>query len=147
MPIVLLGSWPFFCVVCNPSPTLAHICGHWISLDNDTAFIYCLVATVSPQIFPVAFMSMGRVAVYFVAAATIISLTLPGQMLELKARTNTSAAIKSLLGLAPKQHVVLNLMVLRKRCRIPTCLWATCCVCSTVKRCLWMEWSLKAKAQ
>ena len=55
-----------------------------------------------PGVFPASFVSMGRVAVYFEAAAVIISLTLLGQMLELKARSQTSAAIKSLLGLAPK---------------------------------------------
>ncbi len=60
------------------------------------------MATVAPGVFPAAFVSMGRVAVYFEAAAVIISLTLLGQILELKARSQTSAAIKSLLGLAPK---------------------------------------------
>jgi Cu+-exporting ATPase len=61
-----------------------------------------VVATIAPQIFPDSFISMGRVAVYFEASAVIISLTLLGQILELKARSQTSAAIKSLLGLAPK---------------------------------------------
>ncbi|MGV0982838.1 MAG: copper-translocating P-type ATPase, partial [Polynucleobacter sp.] len=63
---------------------------------------YSVVATVAPQVFPASFMSMGRIGVYFEAAAVIISLTLLGQVLELKARSQTSAAIKSLLGLAPK---------------------------------------------
>jgi Cu+-exporting ATPase len=61
-----------------------------------------VVATITPQVFPASFMAMGRVAVYFEAAAVIISLTLLGQVMELKARSQTSAAIKSLLGLAPK---------------------------------------------
>jgi len=61
-----------------------------------------VTATVGPQLFPASFISMGRVAVYFEAAAVIISLTLMGQLLELKARSETSAAMKSLLGLAPK---------------------------------------------
>ena len=60
------------------------------------------MATVAPQVFPESFVAMGRVAVYFEAAVVIISLTLLGQLLELKARSQTSAAIKSLLGLAPK---------------------------------------------
>jgi Cu+-exporting ATPase len=60
------------------------------------------VATVAPQLFPATFVIDGRVGVYFEAAAVIISLTLLGQLLELKARSQTSAAIKSLLGLAPK---------------------------------------------
>ena len=57
---------------------------------------------MATQVFPTSFVAMGRVAVYFEAAAVIISLTLLGQILELKARSQTSAAIKSLLGLAPK---------------------------------------------
>jgi P-type Cu+ transporter len=73
-----------------------------IGLGTSAAFTYSVVATVAPQVFPATFISMGRVAVYFEAAATIISLTLLGQVLELKARSRTSAAIKSLLGLAPK---------------------------------------------
>ena len=73
-----------------------------ISLGTGAAFTYSVVATVAPQVFPQSFVSMGRVAVYFEAAAVIISLTLLGQVLELKARSQTSAAIKSLLGLAPK---------------------------------------------
>jgi Cu+-exporting ATPase len=73
-----------------------------IGLGTSAAFIYSVVATVAPEVFPESFMAMGRVAVYFEAAAVIISLTLLGQVLELKARSQTSAAIKSLLGLAPK---------------------------------------------
>ncbi|MFX5684441.1 copper-transporting ATPase, partial [Acinetobacter baumannii] len=61
-----------------------------------------VVATVFPELFPKAFIEHGRIGVYFEAAAVIISLTLLGQILELRARSQTSAAIKSLLGLAPK---------------------------------------------
>ena len=73
-----------------------------ISLGTGAAFIYSVIATTGPQLFPASFISMGRVSVYFEAAAVIISLTLMGQLLELKARSETSAAIRSLLGLAPK---------------------------------------------
>jgi Cu+-exporting ATPase len=73
-----------------------------ISLGTGSAFVYSVVATAAPQVFPDSFVSMGRVSVYFEAAAVIISLTLLGQLLELKARSQTSAAIRSLLGLAPK---------------------------------------------
>jgi Cu+-exporting ATPase len=61
-----------------------------------------------PNVFPTSFISMGRVAVYFEAAAVIISLTLLGQILELKARSQTSLAIKSLLGLTPKTARKIN---------------------------------------
>ena len=101
-PIVLWAGWPFFTrgwqSVVNRSPNMWTLIG----LGTGAAFVYSVVATVAPQVFPASFISMGRVAVYFEAAAVIISLTLLGQVLELKARSQTSAAIKSLLGLAPK---------------------------------------------
>ena len=102
VPIVLWAGWPFFVrgaqSVVNRSPNMWTL----ISLGTGSASVYSVVATVTPQVFPDSFISMGRVAVYFEAAAVIISLTLLGQLLELKARSQTSAAIKSLLGLAPK---------------------------------------------
>ena len=102
LPIVLWAGWPFFVrgfqSIINRSPNMWTLIG----LGTGAAFIYSVVATVAPQLFPSSFIAMGRVAVYFEAAAVIISLTLLGQVLELKARSQTSAAIKSLLGLAPK---------------------------------------------
>jgi P-type Cu+ transporter len=102
IPIVLWAGWPFFSrgwqSVVNRSPNMWTLIG----LGTGAAFVYSVVATVTPQVFPDSFISMGRVAVYFEAAAVIISLTLLGQVLELKARSQTSAAIKSLLRLAPK---------------------------------------------
>jgi len=102
LPIVLWAGWPFFVrgvqSLRNRSPNMWTLIG----LGTGSAFVYSVIATVAPEAFPRSFMSMGRVAVYFEAAAVIISLTLLGQMLELKARSQTSAAIKSLLGLAPK---------------------------------------------
>jgi Cu+-exporting ATPase len=102
MPIVFWAGWPFLArgaqSVIHRSPNMWTL----ISLGTGSAFAYSVVATVAPQVLPDSFISMGRVAVYFEAAAVIISLTLLGQMLELKARSQTSAAIKSLLGLAPK---------------------------------------------
>ena len=102
LPIVFWAGWPFF-VRCwqsiwNRSPNMWTLIG----IGTGAAFIYSLVGTIVPQVFPDSFVSMGRVAVYFEATAAIISLTLLGQVLELKARSQTSAAIKSLLGLAPK---------------------------------------------
>ena len=102
LPIVLWAGCPFFVrgvqSIINRSPNMWTLIG----LGTAAAFIYSVVATVTPSVFPASFMAMGRVAVYFEAAAVIISLTLLGQILELKARSQTSAAIKSLLGLSPK---------------------------------------------
>jgi Cu+-exporting ATPase len=102
LPIVLWAGWPFFLrgwqSVVNRSPNMWTL----ISLGTGAAFLYSVVATIAPQVFPDSFVAMGRVAVYFEAAVVIISLTLLGQVLELKARSQTSAAIRSLLGLSPK---------------------------------------------
>ncbi|MEN4983592.1 heavy metal translocating P-type ATPase [Acinetobacter modestus] len=108
LPIVLWAGMPFF-VRCwqsiwNRSPNMWTLIG----IGTGAAFIYSLIGTLAPQVFPDSFVSMGRVAVYFEATAAIISLTLLGQVLELKARSQTSAAIKSLLGLAPKTARKIN---------------------------------------
>lgn len=79
-----------------------------IGLGTSAAYLYSVAATLFPQSFPTTFMQDGRIGVYFEAAAVIISLTLLGQILELKARSQTSAAIKSLLGLSPKTARKIN---------------------------------------
>ena len=101
-PVVLWAGWPFF--VRGLQSVLTRNPNMWtlIGLGTAAAYLYSVVATVTPDVFPATFVAMGRVQVYFEAAAVIVSLTLLGQMLELKARSQTSAAIKSLLGLAPK---------------------------------------------
>ena len=102
LPVVLWTGWPFFVrgwrSVVQRSPNMWTLIG----LGTGAAFVYSVVATLAPQVFPASFVAMGRVAVYFEAAVVIISLTMLGQILELKARSQTSAALKSLLGLAPK---------------------------------------------
>lgn len=101
-PVVLWAGWPFFVrwwqSLRNRSPNMWTLIGTGVA----AAYIYSVVATVAPGLFPISFFSHGRVGVYFEAAAVITSLTLLGQILELRARSQTSAAIKSLLGLAPR---------------------------------------------
>ena len=101
-PVILWAGWPFFArgaqSIRNRSPNMWTLIGLGVS----AAYGYSLVATVAPGLFPSSFVMDGRIGVYFEAAAVIVSLTLLGQILELKARSQTSAAIKSLLGLAPK---------------------------------------------
>ena len=108
LPVVLWAGSTFFVrgvqSVLHRSPNMWTL----ISLGTGAAFLYSVVATLAPGVFPASFISMGRVAVYFEAAVVIISLTLFGQILELKARSQTSAAIKSLLGLAPKTARKIN---------------------------------------
>ena len=101
-PVVLWAGWPFFQrwaqSIANRSPNMWTLIGTGVG----AAFGYSVVATVAPDLFPESFRAHGRVGVYFEAAAVIVSLTLLGQLLELKARSSTSAAIKALLRLAPR---------------------------------------------
>jgi P-type Cu+ transporter len=102
-PVVLWGGWPFFerfwSSLLNRSPNMFTLIG----LGTGAAFLDSVVATVRPQLFPASFREMsGAVPVYFEAAAVITTLVLLGQVLELRARARTSAAIRALLKLAPQ---------------------------------------------
>ncbi len=102
-PVVLWCGWPFFVrgyrSIINRSPNMFTLIG----LGIGVAYTYSLIAALFPGIFPAAFRSeSGTVSVYFEAAAVITTLVLLGQVLELRARSRTGAAIKALLGLAPK---------------------------------------------
>ncbi|MBU4198398.1 MAG: cadmium-translocating P-type ATPase [Verrucomicrobia bacterium] len=103
MPVVFWGGWPFFrrgwASIVNRSLNMFTL----IAVGTGTAYVYSVVATLFPEVFPVAFRGPeGQVSVYFEAAAVITTLVLLGQVLELRARSRTSSAIKELLGLAPR---------------------------------------------
>ncbi len=101
-PVVLWGGWPFFVRGVQSVRTWNLNMFTLIGLGVSVAFGYSLVATIAPGIFPEAFRGAdGHVAVYFEAAAVITTLVLLGQVLELKARSQTSGAIRALLELAP----------------------------------------------
>ena len=102
-PVVLWGGWPFFercwASFVNRSLNMFTL----IAIGTGTAYFYSVVATLAPEIFPAAFRGHGgQVEVYFEAAAAITALVLLGQVLEIRARSRTSSAIRALLGLAPK---------------------------------------------
>lgn len=101
-PVVLWAGWPFFTRAVqslrNHSPNMWTLIGTGVA----AAYLYSVVATLAPGVFPASFSSDGRVSVYFEAAAVIVSLTLLGQLFELNARAGTSEAIRALLKLAPK---------------------------------------------
>lgn len=102
-PVVLWGGWPFFVrgwqSIVNRTPNMFTLIG----MGTGVAYLYSLVATLFPEIFPDSFRNeAGEVAVYFEAAAVIVTLILLGQVLELNARSQAGAAMKALLGLAPK---------------------------------------------
>ena len=101
-PVVLWGGWPFFVRGWHSVRTLNLNMFTLIALGVGVAFVYSLVATAFPGIFPDAFRNhAGEVALYYEAAAVITTLVLLGQVLELKARSQTSGAIRALLELAP----------------------------------------------
>jgi len=101
-PVVLWAGWPFFqrgwASVVGRSLNMFSL----IALGTGTAYIYSLVATLVPGLFPAGFREMGAVPVYFESAAVITILVLLGQVLELRARAQTGGAIRALLKLAPK---------------------------------------------
>jgi P-type Cu+ transporter len=102
-PVVLWAGWPFFVRGWQSLLTRNLNMFTLIALGTGVAWVFSVVATFAPQIFPMAFRQMdGAVSVYFEAAAVITVLVLLGQVLELRARDRTSGAIKALLGLAPK---------------------------------------------
>lgn len=103
-PVVLWAGWPFFvrawASVKNRSLNMFSL----IALGTGVAWVYSIVGTVMPQVFPAEFRGPGgAVAIYFEAAAVITVLVLLGQVLELRAREKTSGAIRALLDLAPKE--------------------------------------------
>ena len=108
-PVVLWGGWPFFqrgwTSIVNRSTNMFTL----IAMGTGIAYLYSLVATLFPQIFPASFRDMsGTPPVYFEAAAAIVTLVLLGQVLELRARSRTGSAIRALLDLTPKTARVLR---------------------------------------
>jgi len=105
-PVVLWAGWPFFTRAISSVKNRSLNMFTLIALGTGAAWLYSIVATLAPGVFPPALRSEdGAVAVYFEAAAVITVLVLLGQVLELRAREKTSGAIKALLGLAPKTAV------------------------------------------
>ncbi len=108
-PVILWGGWPFFVRGWQSVVTRNLNMFTLIGLGVGVAYVFSLVASLMPDLFPASFRNeAGEVGVYFEAAAVIVTLVLLGQVLELKARGQTSAAIKALLGLAPKTARRLN---------------------------------------
>jgi len=102
-PVVLWAGRPFFVRGWQSLQNRTSNMFTLIGMGVGVAYVYSVVATLDPEIFPASFRdATGQVAVYFEAGAVIVTLVLLGQMLELKARSRTGAAIRSLLGLAPK---------------------------------------------
>jgi Cu+-exporting ATPase len=108
-PVVLWGGWPFFqrgwTSIVNRTTNMFTL----IAMGTGVAYLYSVVATVFPHAFPTSFLEMGGTPpLYFEAAAAITTLVLLGQVLELRARSRTGAAIRALLDLSPKMARVLR---------------------------------------
>jgi Cu+-exporting ATPase len=101
-PVVLWCGWPFFVRAWQSLRNLRLNMFTLIGLSVAVAYVYSLIAEFFPGAFPPSFKEMGEVPLYFEAAAVITTLVLLGQVMELRARSRTGAAIKALLGLAPK---------------------------------------------
>jgi len=101
-PVVLWGGWLFLVRGWRSIAYRSLNMFTLIAIGTGTAYLYSVVATLFPDIFPDSFRMEGNVAVYFEAAAAITALVLLGQVLELRARARTGNAIRALLGLAPK---------------------------------------------
>ena len=108
-PVVLWAGWPFFARAAASVKNRSLNMFSLIALGTGAAWIYSIVGTVAPGLFPAELrLADGAVQIYFEAAAVITVLVLLGQVLELNAREKTSGAIKALLGLAPKTAVKVN---------------------------------------
>ena len=107
-PVVLWAGWPFYerawASVVNASPNMFTLIG----LGVGSAYLYSVAATVAPGLFPAGFRTAGGVESYFDTAVVITVLVLLGQVLEVRARSRTGAAIRALLGLAPKTARVIR---------------------------------------
>jgi len=101
-PVVLWAGWPFFERGWASVRTRNLNMFTLIAMGTGVAWVYSVIATLAPGVFPDSFREMGTVSVYFEAAAVITVLVLLGQVLELRAREQTSGAIRALLDLAPK---------------------------------------------
>jgi Cu+-exporting ATPase len=101
-PVVLWGGWPFFVRAWQSLVNRSLNMFTLIGLGVAVAYVYSVIARFFPNAFPASFREMGQVPLYFEAAAVITTLVLLGQVMELRARSRTGAAIKALLGLAPK---------------------------------------------
>jgi Cu+-exporting ATPase len=146
-PVVLWCGLPFFVrgwqSVVHRSLNMFTL----IALGTGSAYFYSVFATVVPQIFPPSFRGAGgQIDVYFEPAAVIVALVLLGQVMELRARSQTSSAIRALLGLAPKTAKRLDDKGGEADVPLDRVLLVIGFVCVPAKRCLWMAPCLMATA-
>ena len=135
-PVVLWGGWPFFTrgwsSLVNRSLNMFTL----IAIGTGTAYIYSVIATLVPGLFPASFrMHSGAVPVYFEAAAVITTLVLLGQVLELRARSQTSSAIKALLAWHRKRRGASATTGAKRMCPSTMSSQATAYGCARARKC------------
>ena len=140
-PVVLWGGWPFFtrgwASLVNRSLNMFTL----IAIGTGTAYVYSVIATLVPDLFPASFRTHGgAVAVYFEAAAVITALVLLGQVLELRARSQTSSAIKALLAWRRRPHGASAKTAAKRMCPWSRSSPATACGSARARRSRSMEW-------
>ena len=145
-PVVLWAGWPFFVRGWQSLVTRNLNMFTLIAMGVGVAYLYSVVAVLAPEIFPLAFRTgEGAVAVYFEAAAVITVLVLLGQVLELRAREQTSGAIRALLDLRPRRRAARRRTEPTRRSPSTPSWSATVCACVPAKRCRWTaRWSRDA---
>ena len=147
-PVVLWAGWPFFVRGWNSLVTRNLNMFTLIAMGTGVAWVYSVVATLAPQIFPAAFrISGGAVAVYFEAAAVITVLVLLGQVLELRARERQRAALFVRFSTSHRRRPAgSGRMVSRRRCNSIRSMWAIGCACGRARRCRLTASSSRAAA-
>ena len=143
-PVVLWGGWPFFVRAWVSFKTWNLNMFSLIGLGTAAAYLFSVVALLLPDLLPEAFKMNGMVPLYFEAAAVIVTLVLLGQVLELRARSRTNSAIKSLLALAPNTAVRVRPDGSDEEVQLTTFRSATFCASSPAPRYRSMAWSSRA---
>ena len=138
-PVVLWAGWPFFVRGAQSLVTRNLNMFTLIAMGTGVAWIYSVVATLAPSLFPPAFRNLdGSVPIYFEAAAVITVLVLLGQVLELRAREQTGGAIRALLDLAPRMATRdQGRRIGRRGSAWIMCMSATACASVQEKRSQW----------
>lgn len=135
-PVVLWAGWPFFVRGWTSLKNRSLNMFTLIALGTGAAWLYSMVGTLAPGLFPQALRAHGgAVAIYFEAAAVITVLVLLGQVLELRAREKTSGAIKPCWTWPPRRPFAWAPMAPTRRCRLTVFNRVNCCGCAPVKKC------------
>lgn len=148
VPIVLWAGWPFFVravqSVANRSPNMWTLIG----LGTAAAFVYSVVATVAPGVFPASFVSMGRVSGLLRGSrCDHLAHAAPAKSWNSRRARRPRLPSSRCLAWRPRRLAESTPMALKRMCRSRTSTWATVCACGLEKKCRWTAWCSKAAAR